>query len=437
MCRLARPRIGVRILPAGSGPRPGRGGGTPAAGPSPADLRPPTRQPRPGNLPRPRPLQKQYPALTRALEASTPPAVRSIIANLNERGRGRAGYTGFARRHLELEIGQRRLPGLRALPPLTSERSASQITEQLTPEHVGEIASSTIRSLTGTRPPADLKARIQKQNAEAPRALGARAVVQGARTPTPQLPKFDWRDKGWIVRHSGIVTAAKDQSRPGNCGCCWAFASIGTVEAAYARSNLVLIGGSEQYLLNCTAPLLAAAGTTGVPYSCDGGWWAFDVLTTKVTPRGVPTAAALNYVAVQGPPNTNFPLPYKLERWGYVSTGQNPNEIPTAEELKQALCEFGPLAAAVNVFDPNAWYLYNGDGSIQDFPDDPQRSVNHAIMIVGWDDTRDNGQGAWVIKNSWGEDWGQQGFGFVRYGHNNIGFGAAWVVPSGLAAQGD
>ncbi|MGZ5021991.1 MAG: C1 family peptidase, partial [Chthoniobacterales bacterium] len=52
--------------------------------------------------------------------------------------------------------------------------------------------------------------------------------------------------------------------------------------------------------------------------------------------------------------------------------------------------------------------------------------VNHAIVIVGWDDDL----GAWHIKNSWGKCdrcWGESGFGWVAYGANHIGYGAAWV----------
>jgi hypothetical protein len=50
-------------------------------------------------------------------------------------------------------------------------------------------------------------------------------------------------------------------------------------------------------------------------------------------------------------------------------------------------------------------------------------STNHVVTLVGWDD----GKQAWRIKNSWGKNWGEQGFAWVAYGSNSIGFGSTWV----------
>jgi hypothetical protein len=50
-------------------------------------------------------------------------------------------------------------------------------------------------------------------------------------------------------------------------------------------------------------------------------------------------------------------------------------------------------------------------------------NINHEILIVGWDDNR----GVWLVKNSWGQQWGDEGYINLRYGCNYIGFGASWV----------
>lgn len=53
--------------------------------------------------------------------------------------------------------------------------------------------------------------------------------------------------------------------------------------------------------------------------------------------------------------------------------------------------------------------------------------INHAIVIVGWDDAK----GAWRIKNSWSTGWGEAGYMWIKYGSNDIGYAATWVLPVG------
>ncbi|HOA06363.1 MAG TPA: C1 family peptidase, partial [Spirochaetota bacterium] len=53
-----------------------------------------------------------------------------------------------------------------------------------------------------------------------------------------------------------------------------------------------------------------------------------------------------------------------------------------------------------------------------------QYDTNHAIVIVGWDDSKKS----FLIKNSWGEDWGEKGYMWIEYGCNNIGRGASYIT---------
>jgi len=60
----------------------------------------------------------------------------------------------------------------------------------------------------------------------------------------------------------------------------------------------------------------------------------------------------------------------------------------------------------------------------------PNAPVNHAVTLIGWDEDKH----AWLIKNSWGQGWGepagsgtQRGYMWISYDSNNIGYGAAWV----------
>src|SRR5271157_418675 len=370
----------------------------------------------------------QVQSLKAALEAGLPPAVDTVIQKVNQTARSRVAYTSLVRRFLSNAISKRDLPELQSLPS-PADKPAADVVKALTAAQVEKILKDQLSKLTGTTPPPDLPRQVVKRNALAAVQLKATPprlqLGAGQNLPTPSLPKFDWREKGRIVQDSGIVTVAQDQSTPVSCGCCWAFATIGALEASYAKNNLLLIGASEQYLLNCAGDSLRS--TINTSWSCDGGWWAFDLLTVNngvVATPGAPNRSDLQFTGVQAACQDGLTRPWKVLSWGYVSSG-GANAIPSDDDLRQALCQYGPLAVAVKA-DQLTWMGNAGD-VIQDFTNDPNASVNHAILLVGWD----NSKNAWIFKNSWGP-WGIQdsGFGYVGYGCNNIGWGAAWVIAA-------
>jgi len=370
----------------------------------------------------------QVQTLEAALEASPPPAVDSAIQKFNKSGRSKVGYTRLLRRILRDGIKNRDIAELQSLPS-PADKPAAEVVKALTEDQLDKIVKNQLGKLTGTKPPRDLPQQIVKRNALAAVQLKATPprlqLGAGQNLPTPSLTKFDWREKGRIVQDSGIVTVVQDQSTPVSCGCCWAFASIGALEASYAKNDLLLIGASEQYLLNCAGNSLSS--TINTSWDCDGGWWAFDLLTVNngvVATPGAPNRSDLPYTGVQAACQDGPARPWKLLSWGYVSSG-GASAIPSDSDLKQALCQYGPLAVAVNA-NQLSWAGNAGD-VIQDFTNDPNQSVNHAILLVGWDDSKS----AWIFKNSWGA-WGIQdsGFGYVGYGYNNIGWGAAWVIAA-------
>jgi len=216
-------------------------------------------------------------------------------------------------------------------------------------------------------------------------------------------PDFKLAAFSWVER--GKVTPVKDQ---GQCGSCWTFASAATLESSiYIRRNL-LVDLSEQAILDCSG-----AG------SCNGGWYGnvFNYYKSKsaVLEKDSP------YKGSQSNCVSNPSGDYKVAAWGYLRSDLRK---PTVDELKAALCTYGPLSACVQV--TNAFQSYKS-GVFDEFAKVGEDQVNHAIVIVGWDDQKK----AFLVKNSWGTQWGENGYVWVAYDCNNIGYGATWAVVAG------
>lgn len=254
-----------------------------------------------------------------------------------------------------------------------------------------DMTKLPLQSITGLTPPEDLLGVASVQNATAEKTevrvrAGLKPLVDSA------SPKVDFRT-------SGYISPIKSQ---GLCGSCWAFGTAGTVEAAYAIANKKkIVDAGEQELLSCSG--------SG---SCAGGYWAF----SYVKQRGLPDEVDFPYQTKDTTAcKEEIAHPYRIENWAFISST---SEIPTVAEIKQAMSIYGPVVTGIRATD--AFQLHKGDTT---FKEKAVGKINHAIIIIGWDDSRH----AWLIKNSWGKRWGDQGFCWVDYDCNSVGSGAAWV----------
>jgi len=102
--------------------------------------------------------------------------------------------------------------------------------------------------------------------------------------------------------------------------------------------------------------------------------------------------------------------------------------MPTDSQMKQAIFDHGPLAVAVCV-----------DSAFQSYTSGVFRggwwgcyTVNHGVLLVGWDDNNS----CWIMRNSWGPDWGESGYMRIGYGVAQIGTDASFVVYGGSGGSG-
>jgi cathepsin L len=235
--------------------------------------------------------------------------------------------------------------------------------------------------------------------------------------PSPDSSAFNWVT-------AKKVTPIKYQ---GQCGSCWAFTSAAVVEANYLIRKNMTLDISEQQILDCAesdqsvyqgGQVVKVKKKAG---SCQGGWYGpvFEYYKSNSAALEARVPYKNEEGECAGPVSGN----YKIVAWGYV---RSDGSIPSVKEMKEALCKYGPLAACVKV--TQSFQAYKS-GVYDEFAETSgERDINHAITIVGWDDSKE----AYLVKNSWGTGWGDNGYIWIKYGCNNIGYGAAWVLATGM-----
>jgi C1A family cysteine protease len=225
--------------------------------------------------------------------------------------------------------------------------------------------------------------------------------------PDPRLDVRDELPTAWDWRDHGGCTPIRNQ---GGCGSCWAFSAVGAVESALLINEGWSLNLSEQWLVSCTN-----AG------SCSGGWHnsalGYMVCSSWFDSCGdcgpVPESE-FPYVAWDAPCGCPYSHPYTIENYGPAG-----NET-SIDRIKQAIYEHGPVSCTVAV--DSAFQAYNGDV----FNACWDGSLNHAVVLVGWDDNQGT-DGIWIMRNSWGTWWGEDGYMRIEYGCSRIGSNSYFV----------
>lgn len=228
--------------------------------------------------------------------------------------------------------------------------------------------------------------------------------------PKRDLPEaFDWRELDGC-------TPVRDQR---DCGSCWAFSTVGALECNIKIKDEVSVNLSEQWLVSCN--------TDGC--SCDGGWYCHDYHQWKTDPcdgTGAVMEADFPYQAEDLPCDCPYPHKYFIESWAYIGVGWG---IPEIAAMKQAIIDYGPIS--VGVYAGSEMVAYNGGIFNLDLGED----INHLVVLVGWDDNQGD-SGVWIMRNSWGAGWGEDGYMRIEYGCSLIGYAACYVNYRGVQRIG-
>lgn len=230
----------------------------------------------------------------------------------------------------------------------------------------------------------------------------------------------------WDWRSFGAVTPVRDQ---GSYGTCWAFSTIGTDEA-----NILVNGGpaldlSEQYLVSCNKEGWTA-NSGGYPVHK----YNMDILGNNQTVAGAVLEADMPYSPARATCKTISNHAYKLSGWSYFTYS-----TADTEAIKSAIYTHGPVSSGVCVGPKFSGYsngYYTTDESSL-----CNGSINHYIVLVGWKDISPT-EGYWILRNSWGSNWGESGYMYIKYGISSVGTWASWVdytatnSPSTIAPSG-
>ncbi|XP_045192168.2 procathepsin L-like [Mercenaria mercenaria] len=211
----------------------------------------------------------------------------------------------------------------------------------------------------------------------------------------------DWRKQGY-------VTEVKNQ---GQCGSCWAFSVTGSLEGQNFKKTGKLVSLSEKNLMDCSK----REGNQG----CDGGLMdnGFEYVIKN---KGIDTEESYPYKPEDGK--------CKFNQANIGATAQGCKDIwkGSENELQKAVATEGPISVGIDASHPS-FQLYKSGVYYDELCS--TRHLDHGVLVVGYGN--EQGQDYWLVKNSWGPKWGQEGYILMtRNKRNNCGIASQASFPT-------
>jgi C1A family cysteine protease len=242
---------------------------------------------------------------------------------------------------------------------------------------------------------------------ERPNMETGSAMTSAESTATVYDSSFDWRDYE-------VVTGVKNQ---GGCGSCWAFSAVGAMESALLINDNtpgIDLDLSEQFVVSCDND----------NYGCCGGYMyrVYDFLTNSGTiyescfPYNSSGTCKCNRFFCRNITSACDNMCADWESRHKRISGWEPVSYDV-DAIKSALLD-GPVPCGMDVYTD--FFYYTGDVYQYTWGD---YEGGHAVIIIGWN----NADGCWIVKNSWGTDWGENGYFKIKYNNCSIGVDAGML----------
>jgi len=292
-------------------------------------------------------------------------------------------YSSDAEELLRKEIFERNVA---TIEEHNKKFEAGEVTFKLGVNHFTDMLESEVKSMMNGFRPSD---------------KAASEFVFVADEGVELADTVDWRTEGY-------VTGVKDQ---GQCGSCWAFSTTGSLEGQHFKKTGDLLSLSEQQMVDCSGDY----GNMG----CNGGLMDNAFKYIKAV-GGLELESVYPYTAEDG--QCKFDKSEaKATVTGYVDVKSEDEDA-----LKQAVATVGPVSVAIDA-SHLSFQMYTS-GVYHEFLCSQTR-LDHGVLVVGYG--TEDGSDYWLVKNSWGTSWGEEGYiKMSRNRDNNCGIATQASYPT-------